>query len=149
MEPEVKNNELVNEEVQPKRRGRKPKAVVEEELSATKEIESNTQKADEVSSEDSTVDTKQPEATVNISTPEELEDPNNHVLENESSGSKVRCERLKLSKPLTVYKFKSTSSDKHILSGEVTFKYKEDSNWVEVSGIGSVGYIRGYILKTQ
>lgn len=140
MEPEVKKDELVNEEVQPKRRGRKPKAVVEEELSATKEIESNTQKADEVSSEDSTVDTKQPE---------ELEDPNNHVLENESSESKVRCERLKLSKPLTVYKFKSTSSDKHILSGEVTFKYKEDSNWVEVSGIGSVGYIRGYILKTQ
>lgn len=140
MEPEVKKDELVNEEVQPKRRGRKPKAVVEEELSATKEIESNTQKADEVSSEDSTVDIKQPE---------ELEDPNNHVLENESSESKVRCERLKLSKPLTVYKFKSTSSDKHILSGEVTFKYKEDSNWVEVSGIGSVGYIRGYILKTQ
>lgn len=148
MEPEVKKDELVNEEVQPKRRGRKPKAVVEE-LSATKEIESNIQKADEVSSEDSTVDTKQPEATVNISAPEEPENQNNHVSENESSESKVRCERLKLSKPLTVYKFKSTSSDKHILSGEVTFKYKEDSNWVEVSGIGSVGYIRGYILKTQ
>ena len=149
MEPEVKNNELVNEEVQPKRRGRKPKAVVEEELSATKEIESNTQKSDEVSSEDSTVDTKQSKDTVEISTIEKSETPNNHVSENESSESKIRCERLKLSKPLTVYKFKSTSSDKHILSGEVTFKYKEDSNWVEVSGIGSVGYIRGYILKTQ
>lgn len=149
MEPEVKNNELVNEEVQPKRRGRKPKAVVEEELSATKEIESNTQKSDEVSSEDSTVDTKQSKDTVEISTIEKSETLNNHVSENESSESKIRCERLKLSKPLTVYKFKSTSSDKHILSGEVTFKYKEDSNWVEVSGIGSVGYIRGYILKTQ
>ena len=148
MEPEVKNNELVNEEVQPKRRGRKPKAVVEE-LSATKEIESNTQKADEVSSEDSIVDTKQSKDTVEISTIEKSETLNNHVSENESSESKIRCERLKLSKPLTVYKFKSTSSDKHILSGEVTFKYKEDSNWVEVSGIGSVGYIRGYILKTQ
>lgn len=149
MEPEVKNNELVNEEVQPKRRGRKPKAVVEEERSATKEIESNTQKSDEVSSEDSTVDNKQSKDTVEISTIEKSETLNNHVSENESSESKIRCERLKLSKPLTVYKFKSTSSDKHILSGEVTFKYKEDSNWVEVSGIGSVGYIRGYILKTQ
>ena len=149
MEPEVKNNELVNEEVQPKRRGRKPKAVVEEELSATKEIESNTQKSDEVSSEDSTVDTKQSKDTVEISTIEKSETLHNHVSENESYESKIRCERLKLSKPLTVYKFKSTSSDKHILSGEVTFKYKEDSNWVEVSGIGSVGYIRGYILKTQ
>ena len=149
MEPEVKKDELVNEEVQPKRRGRKPKAVVEEELSAIKEIEFNTQKADEVSSEDSTVDTKQTKATIKISIPEEPKNSNNHVSENASSESKVRCERLKLSKPLTVYKFKSTSSDKHILSGEVTFKYKEDSNWVEVSGIGSVGYIRGYILKTQ
>lgn len=149
MEPEAKNNELVNEEVQPRRRGRKPKAVVEEELSATKEIESNTQKADEISSEDSTVDTKQSKDTVGISTIEKSEIINNHVSENESSESKIRCERLKLSKPLTVYKFKSTSSDKHILSGEVTFKYKEDSNWIEVSGIGSVGYIRGYILKTQ
>lgn len=149
MEPEVKNNELVNEEVQPKRRGRKPKAVVEEELSATKEIESNIQKSDEVSSEDSTVDTKQSKDTVEISTIEKSETLNNHVSENESSESKIRCERLKLSKPLTIYKFKSTSSDKHILSGEVTFKYKEDSNWVEVSGIGSIGYIRGYILKTQ
>jgi hypothetical protein len=149
MEPEVKNNELVNEEVQPKRRGRKPKAVVEAKLSATKEIESNTQKADEISSEDSTVDNKQSNDTVEISTIEKSETLNNHVSENESSESKIRCERLKLSKPLTVYKFKSTSSDKHILSGEATFKYKEDSNWVEVSGIGSVGYIRGYILKTQ
>lgn len=149
MEPEVKNNELANEEVQPKRRGRKPKAAVETEFSATKEIEPNTQKADEVSSEDSTVDTKQSKDTVEISTLEKSENLNDNASENESSESKIRCERLKLSKPLTVYKFKSTSSDKHILSGEVTFKYKEDSNWVEVSGIGSVGYIRGYILKTQ
>ena len=149
MEPEVKNDELVNEEVQPKRRGRKPKAVVEAELSDTKEIESDAQKADEVSSEDNTVDIKQSKDTVEISTIEKSETLNNHVSENESSESKIRCERLKLSKPLTVYKFKSTSSDKHILSGEVTFKYTEDSNWVEVSGIGSVGYIRGYVLKNQ